>query len=84
MFNFSDQRFAFSYLGGTYQIVDDNYALIADENKPLEMYAYKQDALCKKNLVNQLLPEQQLLFTKLQAVIQVYNHAVLSNSMADK
>ena len=84
VFDTTADRFAINYLNNIYQILDDEYVLQSDKDKPLALYHYKTDSLLKNNLLEKEKLVKYKLDLKLKAIIQTYNHSLINNRQTVK
>ena len=79
IFDSTQERFAVSYLEGTYQLFQDNYVLTFASDKQLHLYNYKSDLLMQKDSVLYLPQRAKKMKNKLKAIIQTYNNNLIYN-----
>jgi phosphoglycerol transferase MdoB-like AlkP superfamily enzyme len=72
-------RYAYSYLSGVYQIIDDNYLLQFDGTQSMAMYAYKTDSLLQRNVLKQYPNKQRVLEKQLKMIIQQHHYRIRNN-----
>jgi phosphoglycerol transferase MdoB-like AlkP superfamily enzyme len=81
LFNPNAQPFAISYSNSAYQLVNKQYFMIFDGEKPLSMFNYWTDGLLKRNI----LPEKELeangMNSFMKAFIQQYNTRLLNDKL---
>lgn len=81
VFDSSAKRFAYNYHNGIYQITDQNYLLQFDGEKTVGFFNYKTDGLLQTNLVNEKTETFYFMESYLRAIIQTYNHRLISNKL---
>ncbi|HYX08066.1 MAG TPA: sulfatase-like hydrolase/transferase, partial [Bacteroidales bacterium] len=81
LFHTRRPNFTINYLNGTYRLFLNNYLLISDGNKPLELYNVVNDRQVSANIMDQH-PEQTATMMKfMKAFIQQYNNRLIENRM---
>ncbi len=78
----NEKRFAYTFTGGIYQILDTQYTLKFDGKKSISLYDYNLDPTFQHNLIDQNLPIKETLETALKAVIQVHHEAMINNKLS--
>ena len=82
MFDSTVTHSSVNYINGLYQLIENDYAIAMDSSNVQSVYMYKNDSLLTRNLKDSV-PEIQLkMESKLKAIIQQYNDALLNNTMS--
>lgn len=77
----SQESFAFNTANSTYHLYMKDHLLEMIDNKPVDMFNYKNDIYLEQNLLGKE-PELQLqMEEKLKAIIQTYNSRLIDNKM---
>ena len=77
VFNDSVQGFAINYLNDTYQLIQDNIALIYDGNNSNELIQFKDE----RSSHYTVKPDSIGMEKKMKAFIQQYNSSLINNKM---
>ncbi|MFI5164177.1 MAG: LTA synthase family protein [Bacteroidia bacterium] len=85
----TSKGWAINYINDVYQFFQDDYLLQFDGQNALALYNFKTDPLLQSNLLGKdssatLRVTQKEMETKLKAVIQSFNHAMIHNEMTSK
>lgn len=75
-----NERYAFGYLNNTYHIIDEKYMLEFDGTETTAIYHIKNDPLLERNLLDEGVEKKEMAAT-LKAVIQEFNHRMISNKL---
>jgi len=75
--------FAVNYINDVYQLFQGDYLLQFDGNKTIAFYNFKTDSLLKNNFLGKEAEKQKEMETKLKAIVQTYNHAMINNKMTE-
>ena len=81
MLDTTSQRYAYMYLNQLYQILDERFILLFDEEKTLGLYDYIQDPGMKKNIMDQFQEDRKRLERQLKAVIQQHHNGLINNEL---
>jgi len=73
--------FAVNYTGGSYQIIQQNFALHFDGEKATALYNFKDDPLLQHNLKNIQIEKAEQMEKMLKAYIQQYNNRMIDNKL---
>jgi phosphoglycerol transferase MdoB-like AlkP superfamily enzyme len=76
--------FVVNTLGGTYQIIMGDYALLYNNDKVEGLYNYRNDILMQHNLADENPLKKEELVKHLKAFIQQYNQHTVDNSFRVK
>ncbi len=79
-------RYWYTRYGDLFCIRDTNYFLQYDEQqeKALNLYAYKTDSLLQYNLLDSLPDDAHRLTRQLQAVVQTYHGVLIGNRLVEE
>ena len=83
-FHDSAEPFSFNYKDNVYQLVEGDHLLQYDGNKAVGLFNFKTDKMLKTNLLDQKLPVQDSLETKMKAILQQYNNRMIGDSLTVK
>lgn len=83
-FEKQEDRAAVQFLDGIYQIVDNEFCLLHDGNRPLSMFRYKADVHFSADVLSQETVAAKKLQEKLEAYIQQYSRAMIRNEFCAK
>jgi len=78
------EPFSFNYKDNVYQLVEGDHLLQYDGNKSVGLFDFKADKMLKTNLIDQKLPVQDSLETKMKAILQQYNNRMIGDSLSVK
>jgi phosphoglycerol transferase MdoB-like AlkP superfamily enzyme len=81
MFDKSFDHYAFNSSGSIMQLYKDDYLLQMLDGKTIGLYNFKTDPFIRNNLQGKVPEIQQLLETKLHAILQTYNERLIDNKM---
>ncbi len=81
VFDTTSQHFAFMYNSGTYQLIENNYALEFNGEKAIELYNFSKDSLLENNLLITKSDLSKKLELKTKAIIQTYQQSLINNKM---
>lgn len=81
LFDSTLSRFNVNYINNTYQLINNNYLLEFDGQKPTALYKYKTDSLVKKNILTENPVQAESITNTLKAYIQTYNSCLINNKM---
>lgn len=81
VFDSTTQHQAFMFNGGTFQIIEKNYALEFNGEKAIELYDYSKDSLLEHNLLVVKADIAKKLEHKAKAIIQTYQQSLINNKM---
>lgn len=74
--------FCINYKSGTYLLVHNDYALVFDGKRSLELYNLNNDKLLKNNLLKSDKENKQKLENMCKSIIQQYNDRLMNNKMS--
>jgi phosphoglycerol transferase MdoB-like AlkP superfamily enzyme len=77
----SQNKYAFQYEEGIYQIEDKQYSLFFDGEKILKLFDYQNDLFLKNDLKAQTLPQKDSLLITIKSLIQQHNNIMIQNKM---
>ena len=80
----SDKNFAVHYLDNIYHVIQDDYYMAFDGQKPLGMYNFKKDELLKNNLLNKDKIKAAEMEKFIKAYIQSFNERMINNQLTIK
>ncbi|SHG54676.1 Phosphoglycerol transferase MdoB [Chryseolinea serpens] len=83
-FHDSEEPFSFNYKDNVYQLVEGDHLLQYDGNKSVGLFNFKTDKMLKTNQLDQKLPVQDSLETKMKAILQQYNNRMIGDSLTVK
>ena len=69
------------YNSGTYQLIENNYALEFNGEKAIELYNFSKDSLLENNLLITKSDLSKKLELKTKAIIQTYQQSLINNKM---
>jgi len=81
LFDTNSRHFAVNYISGIYQLIEGDYDLQFNGEKPIALYNYRKDSLLKKNLLDALPDTASLLANRLKAIIQGYEQNLDQNTL---
>lgn len=81
VFNKNITHFNVNYINGFYQLIIKNHALLFDGKKSISLYDLKKDSLLTKNIISETPAITNELEVLLKAIIQQYNHALITNHL---
>lgn len=84
VFDAQSARFAITYNGSYYQLLQGNYVVHFNDNKLLGYYNFVNDPLLKTNLQDSLPGEAHRMQVLLQALVQTYNNRLINNQLTVK
>ncbi len=76
-----ENSFAVNYTSGSYQIIQQNFALHFDGEKATALYNFKDDPLLQHNLKNKQIKKVEQMGKLLKAYIQQYNKRMIENKL---
>lgn len=78
------EKFSVNYAGSLYQLYSNDYLLIFDGQKSLNLFNTKNDPLLKINLIDSPaeLTIKNKLESKLKGIIQQYNNRLINNTLS--
>lgn len=79
--NNADKNYVYTYDGGFFQIMDEDYFLLYDGEHVTGLYKYKEDTDLTIDLQAQEPAIKQELLEKLQALIQVHHTSMVKNQL---
>ncbi len=77
----SYESFAFNTNGTTYNFFMKDYIMEMVDNKPVSLFNYKTDHFLENNLLGTMPDLEKQMSDKLKAIIQTYNHRLITNDM---
>ena len=77
----SYESFAFNTNGTTYNLYMKDYIMEMVDNKPVSLFNYKTDHFLENNLLGTMPDLEKQMSDKLKAIIQTYNHRLITNDM---
>ncbi|MBI5219131.1 MAG: sulfatase-like hydrolase/transferase [Bacteroidia bacterium] len=80
-FNSHAKHFVINYLDDYYQLIEHDFTLLFDGEKTLALYDLSKDSLLTKNILHTGKKQAQEMEDRLKAIIQTYNHRMLSNKL---
>ncbi len=82
IFTTSTNHYSYFQINNIYHIFDQNFLLLFHEKEgSFGLYSYKTDLGLKNNLIS-MMPEKKMeLETKIKAILQTHNEAVLKNKL---
>ena len=75
------KRFALTFNSGLFQLIENNYILQFDGDKPINLYHLPTDSLLSNNLIDTATTVTEQMQKKIKAVIQTYQQSLMSNQM---
>ena len=72
---------SFNFNSGIYQILDEDYLLLFDEEKTIGVYNIKEDIFLKNNLIKTGSVSYEYLEDKLKALIQQHHKEMIGNKL---
>lgn len=72
-------RFAINYLGGTYQLFQNDFVLTFAGNKQKHLYNFKTDLLMKSDSIQYVPKKSKKMEHLLKGIIQTYNNDLIYN-----
>jgi phosphoglycerol transferase MdoB-like AlkP superfamily enzyme len=84
VFRKNEPRFGLSLSSGSYQLLQDDYALTCEGDAVTSLYNYNKDSLLLRNLHNQEPDRVRNLLNLYKAVIQEYNNRMIENRLTVK
>jgi len=82
MFDTTAGHSAVNYINGTYQVIAGEYALTMDTSGVQNLFHFTEDSMSARNLKGTLPGIQSKMESKLKAMIQHFNEAMLNNTMS--
>ena len=80
LLNDTTDHFAVNYINGIFQIIEDDYLLQFDGNKPIAFYNIKSDSLLRNNLIEHSHKIKEVE-KHLKAIIQSYQERLIENRL---
>jgi len=80
----SGESFAFNTSNSTYHLYMKDHILEMIDNKPVDLFNYKNDIFLEKSLLGKEPELQSEMEDKLRAIIQTYNSSLIDNNMVVK
>ena len=81
VFDSTADHFALNINNDVYQMIHNNYSLLFDGEKPIDMYYYKTDSMLKTDLSVKRKEVEMKMETKAKAIIQSYQQSLITNKM---
>ncbi len=81
VFDSTADHFALNMNSDVYQFIQNDYSLLFDGDKTIDMYDYMQDSLFKTDLSVKKSAITKQLETKAKAIIQTYQQCLINNKM---
>lgn len=81
LFDTKHPHFAVNYMSGVYQLIQGDFCLQFNGDKPISLFNYKKDSLLKTNLLLPMQDTVSKMELKLKAIIQGYEEALEGNSL---
>lgn len=77
----SNENLVINLINNSYHVFIDDYYLIFDGSKVIEMYAFKTDVDLKQNLIDVEKEQCEQMELKIKAYLQSFNNNLINNSM---
>ncbi len=81
LFDEDAKPFAINFINDTYQLIESDYVLEFDGERPIALYQYHQDPLLKNNLLTEEKEIVLRMENKIKAIIQQYQQALINNQL---
>jgi len=84
IFRDKQEAFAVNYINESYQLIQGDYSLQFDGEKPIALFNYSKDPKMKENVLDNEEVKTEEMETKLKAIIQQYQEALIQNQLSPR
>ncbi|HMZ88420.1 MAG TPA: sulfatase-like hydrolase/transferase [Chitinophagales bacterium] len=81
IFDTTAARYAYNYHTSDYMLLDKDFALIFNGDRPVGLYDYKIDSTLSNNQMHEFPDITASMEDRIKAIIQIHHHAMINNKL---